>query len=224
MFFFVGLEEGMIYFCYWYDCVGVKVGVDVRVSYKGYVVLVMLVDFYFFKGLVDLGDLVLFVSLDWSVKFWKVRVLVVIFVVVVVLGFVVGIELQVMLLLDFVREDVVYDVVWLLVKLGVFFFVDGVGWLELWDIIVEMEELVVRISLSVRKDGRMMLSKSLNKVVWELLEGKRLVIGGIDGQVMVFEVGLDLGGKENLRNEEWMSVKKLVNRIEVVGVNGVIVV
>jgi dynein intermediate chain len=33
----------------------------------------------------------------------------------------------------------------------------------------------------------------------------------------VFEVGPHLGGKEALKNEEWSSVKKLVNRLEAVG-------
>lgn len=65
-----------------------------------------------------------------------------------------------------------------------------------------------------------MLHKSLNKVKWEQQDGKRLATGGIDGTLTVFEVGPDLGGKESLKNEEWTKVKKLVNRVEAVGVNG----
>ncbi|KAK4181320.1 putative cytoplasmic dynein 1 intermediate chain 2 [Triangularia setosa] len=220
-FFLVGSEEGTIYPCHRYDRAGAKAGVDARVSYKGHAAPVMSVDFHPSKGPVDLGDLVLSASLDWSVKLWKVRAPAATSAVVAAVGSVVGTESQVTPLLDFVREDVVYDAAWSPVKPGVFSLVDGAGWLELWDITVETEEPVARISPSARKDGRTMLSKSLNKVAWEPSEGKRLATGGIDGQVTVFEVGPDLGGRENLKNEEWASVKKLVNRIEAVGVNGV---
>ncbi|KAK3942150.1 cytoplasmic dynein 1 intermediate chain 2 [Diplogelasinospora grovesii] len=227
-FFLVGSEEGTIYPCHRYDRAGAKAGVDTRVSYKGHAAPVMSVDFHPARGPVDLGDLVLSSSLDWSVKLWKVRAPAATASAVGLgahgfggtglgLG---GFESHVSPILDFVREDVVYDAAWSPVKPGVFALADGAGWLELWDITVETEEPVARITPSPRKDGRTMLSKSLNKVSWEPTEGKRLATGGIDGALTLFEVGPDLGGKENLKNEEWTSVKKLVNRIEAVGVNG----
>ncbi|KAL2016957.1 hypothetical protein VTK56DRAFT_2833 [Thermocarpiscus australiensis] len=244
-FFLVGSEEGTIYPCHRYDRAGAKAGVDARVSYKGHAAPVMSVAFHPARGPVDLGDLVLSSSLDWSVKLWKVRAPAATSAVVpptsttttattagghglgmgmgssAVAGAGLGNmgETQVAPLLDFVREDVVYDASWSPVKPGVFGLVDGAGWLELWDITVETEEPVARIAPSPRKGGRTMLSKSLNKLAWEPAEGRRLATGGIDGAVTVFEVGPDLGGKEGLKNEEWASVKKLVNRIEAVGVN-----
>ncbi|KAK4160992.1 putative cytoplasmic dynein 1 intermediate chain 2 [Cladorrhinum sp. PSN259] len=219
-FFLVGSEEGTIFPCHRYDRAGAKAGVDQRVSYKGHAAPVMSVDFHPSKGPVDLGDLVLSSSLDWSVKLWKVRAPAATSAVAPGILGTAGTESQVTPLLEFVREDVVYDAAWSPVKPGVFSLVDGAGWLELWDITVETEEPVARISPSPRKDGRTMLSKSLNKVAWEPLEGKRLATGGIDGAVTMFEVGPDLGGKEGLKNEEWTSVKKLVNRLEAVGANG----
>ncbi|GAB1310150.1 hypothetical protein MFIFM68171_00360 [Madurella fahalii] len=219
-FFLVGSEEGTIFPCHRYDRAGAKAGVDARVSYKGHAAPVMSVAFHPARGPVDLGDLVLSASLDWSVKLWKVRAPAATSAVVTAGGLgATGAETQVAPLLDFVREDVVYDAAWSPVKPGVFSLVDGAGWLELWDITVETEEPVARISPSPRKDGRTMLSKSLNKVAWEPVEGKRLATGGIDGALTLFEVGPDLGGKEGLKNEEWTMVKKLVNRIEAVGVN-----
>lgn len=219
-FFLVGSEEGTIFPCHRYDRAGAKAGVDARVSYKGHAAPVMSVAFHPARGPVDLGDLVLSASLDWSVKLWKVRAPAATSAVVTAGGLgAAGAETQVTPLLDFVREDVVYDAAWSPVKPGVFSLVDGAGWLELWDITVETEEPVARISPSPRKDGRTMLSKSLNKVAWEPAEGKRLATGGIDGALTLFEVGPDLGGKEGLKNEEWSMVKKLVNRIEAVGVN-----
>jgi dynein intermediate chain len=218
-FFLVGTEEGTIYPCHRYDRAGAKAGVDARVSYKGHAAPVMSVDFHPARGPVDLGDLVLSSSLDWSVKLWKVRAPAATSAVGSGLNTVLG-ESQVTPLLDFVREDVVYDAAWSPIKPGVFSLVDGAGWLELWDITVETEEPVARISPSARKDGRTMLSKSLNKVAWEPTEGKRLATGGIDGSLTLFEVGPDLGGKESLKNEEWTNVKKLVSRYEGAGVNG----
>jgi len=218
-FFLVGSEEGTIYPCHRYDRAGAKAGVDARVSYKGHAAPVMSVDFHPARGPVDLGDLVLSSSLDWSVKLWKVRAPAATSAVGSGLNTVLG-ESQVTPLLDFVREDVVYDAAWSPIKPGVFSLVDGAGWLELWDITVETEEPVARISPSARKDGRTMLSKSLNRVAWEPTEGKRLATGGIDGSLTLFEVGPDLGGKENLKNEEWANVKKLVSRYEGAGVNG----
>ncbi|PSR78862.1 WD40-repeat-containing domain protein [Coniella lustricola] len=216
-FFLVGTEEGTIFPCHRYDRAGAKAGVDPRVSYKGHAGPVMSVDFHPARGPVDLGDLILSSSLDWSVKLWKVRA-------PATTSNIGGIgatgEGTVTHLMDFVREDVVYDAAWSPIKPGVFSLVDGAGWVELWDITVETEEPVARISPSPRKDSRTMLSKSLNKVRWEQQEGKRLATGGIDGALTIFEVGPDLGGKENLRNEEWTNVKKLVNRVETMGVNG----
>lgn len=216
-FFLVGSEEGTIFPCHRYDRAGAKAGVDKKICYKGHTAPVMSVDFHPSRGPVDLGDLVLSSSLDWSVKLWKVRAP----AATSTIGTGDG---HISPLIDFVREDVVYDAKWSPVKPSVFALVDGAGWLELWDISLETEEPVSRITPSQRQDGRTMLSKSLNKVAWEPNEGKRIATGGIDGSLTVFEVSGGLGGKEGLKNEEWSNVKKLVNRVEAVGVNGAMVV
>lgn len=209
-YFLVGSEEGPIYPCHRYDRAGAKAGVDSRVSYKGHAAPVMSVNFHPARGFVDLGDLVLSSSLDWSVKLWKVRAPAATSTIVESAG------TAVPPLLEFVREDVVYDAAWSPVRPGVFALVDGAGSLELWDITVETEIPVAKISPTPRKDGRQLLCKSLNKVAWEGSEGKRLATGGIDAVVSVFEVGPDLGGKEAARSEEWTNVKKLVARLEAV--------
>ncbi|KAI1190485.1 cytoplasmic dynein-like protein 1 intermediate chain 2 [Nemania serpens] len=207
-YFLVGSEEGSIYPCHRYDRAGAKAGVDSRVSYKGHAAPVMSVGFHSARGPVDLGDLVLSSSLDWSVKLWKVRAPAATSTIVESAG------TAIPPLLDFVREDVVYDAAWSPVRPGVFALVDGAGSLELWDITVETEIPVAKISPTPRKDGRQLLSKSLNKVAWETTDGKRLATGGIDAVVSLFEVGPDLGGKEAARSDEWTSVKKLVARLE----------
>ncbi|KAM3565440.1 hypothetical protein ARSEF4850_001394 [Beauveria asiatica] len=216
-FFLVGSEEGTIFPCHRYDRAGAKAGVDKKICYKGHTAPVMSVDFHPSRGPVDLGDLVLSSSLDWSVKLWKVRAP----AATSTTGSGDGLIRP---LIDFVREDVVYDARWSPVKPSVFALVDGAGWLELWDISKETEEPISRITPSQRQDGRTMLSKSLNKVAWEPNEGKRIATGGIDGSLTVFQVASGLGGKEGLKNEEWTNVKKLVNRVEAVGVNGAVIV
>jgi len=246
-FFLVGTEEGTIYPCHRYDRAGAKAGVDPRVSYRGHAGPVMSVAFHPARGPVDLGDLVLSSSLDWSVKLWKVRApaatsgvlssgsvtspsaaaaaaAAAAAVTAPLPGSTTGsLDSQVTPLLDLVREDVVYDAAWSPIKPGVFGLVDGAGTLEIWDITVETEEPVARVVPTPRKDrGALLGMKSLNKVAWEPSEGKRLATGGLDGVVSMFEVGPDLGGKEGLRNEEWGTVKKLVNRLEAGGsVDGV---
>lgn len=216
-FFLVGSEEGTIFPCHRYDRAGAKAGVDKKISYKGHTAPVMSVDFHPARGPVDLGDLAISASLDWSVKLWKVRA-------PAATSTTGNGDGEITPLIDFVREDVVYDVKWSPIKPSIFALVDGAGWLELWDIAVETEEPISRISPSSRQDGRTMLSKSLNKLAWEPNEGKRLATGGIDGTLTIFEVASGLGGKEGLKNDEWTNVKKLVNRVEEVGLNGAMIV
>lgn len=216
-FFLVGSEEGTIFPCHRYDRAGAKAGVDKKICYKGHTAPVMSVDFHPSRGPIDLGDLMLSSSLDWSVKLWKVRAP----AATSTIGAGDG---SISPLIDFVREDVVYDAQWSPVKPSVFALVDGAGWLELWDISVETEEPVSRIMPSQRHDGRAMMSKSLNKVSWEPNDGKRLATGGLDGCLTVFEVASGLGGKEALKNEEWTNVKKLVNRVEAGGASGAVTV
>jgi len=221
-YFLVGSEEGTIFPCHRYDRAGAKAGVDQRVSYRGHAAPVMSMDFHPARGPVDLGDLVLTSSLDWSVKLWRVRA-----PAATSTTSVIGEGHSVYPVLDFTREDVVYDAAWSPVKPGVFSVVDGAGNLEVWDITIDTEVPVTKIQPSGRKGGRSIMSKSLNKVAWEESEGKRIAVGGIDGAVTIFEVGPDLGGKESARNEEWTQVKKLIARLEstampnnVNGVNG----
>ncbi|KAL3420990.1 WD domain-containing protein [Phlyctema vagabunda] len=208
-YFLVGSEEGTIFPCHRYDRAGAKAGVDQRVSYRGHAAPVMSMDFHPARGPIDLGDLVLTSSLDWSVKLWKVRAPAATSTTAIT-----GESQSVAPVLDFTREDVVYDAAWSPIKPGVFSLVDGAGNLEVWDITIDTEVPVAKAQPSARKGGRSIMSRSLNRVAWEETEGKRLAVGGIDGVMTVFEVGPDLGGKDSVRNEEWTNVKKLLARLE----------
>ena len=213
-YFLVGSEEGTIYPCHRYDRAGSKAGVDQRVSYRGHAAPVMSLSFHPARGPIDLGDLVLSSSLDWSVKLWRMRA-----PATATTG-ITGEAQVVAPLLDIVREDVVYDAAWSPSKPGVFSLVDGAGFVEVWDLNVDTEVPCARLQTKPRLGARSQFSRSLNRVAWEETEGKRLATGGIDGELTVFEVGPDLGGKESSRSEEWTSMKKLVAKLEAAGLSG----
>ena len=208
-YFLVGSEEGTIFPCHRYDRAGAKAGVDQKTSYRGHAAPVMSMNFHPARGPVDLGDLMLTSSLDWSVKLWRIRA-----PAATSTTSITGEAQTIAPLLDFTREDVVYDAAWSPVKPGVFSLVDGAGNLEVWDITLDTEVPIAKVQPKGRNGGRGMMSKSLNRVAWEESEGKRIAVGGIDGAMTVFEVGPDLGGKESARNEEWTQMKKLVQRLE----------
>lgn len=209
-YFLVGTEEGGIYPCHRYDRAGAKAGVEPRISYRGHAAPIMGMDFHPVRGPVDLGDLVLSASLDWSVKMWKARPPAATGAAVVP-----GAGGQVATpLIEFAREDVVYDVKWSPVKPGVFGLVDGAGSLEVWDVTVDTEVPVAKVSPTVRPGATSLLTRSLNKLAWEGSDGRKVAVGGLEGSVTVFEVGSDLGGVENARTEEWSSMKKLIGKLD----------
>lgn len=218
-YFLAGTEEGSIYPCHRYDRAGAKAGVDGRVKYAGHAAPVMSIDFHPAKGQLDLGDLVLSTSVDWSVKMWKVRPPAATGGTNATLTS--GAAQQVTPVLDISREDLVYDARWSPVKPSVFALVDGAGSLEVWDINVDIEVPVQSVKPSDGKRGAFAsvpsglgyMNRSLNKLAWERNEGRRVAVGGMDGVVTVFEVGADLGGVE-VRGEEWSGVKRLVGRLE----------
>ncbi|KAL2004949.1 hypothetical protein VTN00DRAFT_2799 [Thermoascus crustaceus] len=209
-FFLVGTEEGGIYPCHRYDRAGAKAGTDHRLAYRGHAAPVMSTAFHPSRGPVDLGDLMLSSSLDWSVKLWRVRPP----ATTSTSATSAALSAQVVSpILDINREDVVYDARWSPHRPGVFSLVDGAGNLEIWDLYTDTEVPAVRTTPSKGRGG--VLTKSLNKVAWEEREGRRIATGGLDGVITVFEVGKGLSGTpEEVPAEEWAGIKRLVGRLE----------
>ena len=203
-FFVVGTEEGSIYPCHRYDRAGSKAGVDQRLAYRGHDAPVMSTSFHPARGPVDLGDLLLSSSLDWTVRLWRVRQ-------PATTTSTTSTSSTVSPILEINREDVVYDARWSPTRPGVFALVDGGGHVEVWDLHTDTEIPAARASPSSGQG----LTKSLNKLAWEEREGKRLATGGLDGVVTVFEVGKGLGGSiDEIPADEWMGMKRLVAGLE----------
>ncbi|KAI9694479.1 MAG: hypothetical protein M1822_000095 [Bathelium mastoideum] len=230
-YFLAGTEEGTIYPCHRYDRAGAKAGVDARISYRGHAAPVMSLDFHPARGAIDLGDLVLSASLDWSVRLWKARAPTSSAAGVVAGGAggagagavgaaTAGAAHVATPLLEIVREDLVYDARWSPVKPGVFALVDGAGALEIWDLTVEVEVPVAKMRPSAGGGARTSatsasyMAQSLNKCSWEAHEGKRIAVGGLEGVVTVVELGSELGGAESVRPDEWAEVKRMATRLD----------
>ncbi|KAJ5127444.1 hypothetical protein N7448_008223 [Penicillium atrosanguineum] len=208
-FFIVGTEEGGIYPCHRYDRAGAKAGIDYRLTYRGHTGPIMSTAFHPARGPVDLGDLMLSSSLDWSVKLWRVRPPAT--TASITSG--TATAQAISPILDIPREDVVYDARWSPHRPGVFSLVDGAGNVEVWDLHMDTEVPVVKTSPSRGLSGNP--SRSLNKVAWEEREGRRLATGGLNGVVTVFEVGKGLGGPpDEVPADEWTGMKKLVGKLE----------
>jgi dynein intermediate chain len=205
-YFLTGTEEGTVYSCSRYERAGGKAGVDARMVYSGHAAPVVALDFHPARGPVDLGDLLLSASMDWTIKLWRVRP-------PAALGTAVtGATTAQGPILDMVREDIVYDVKWSPVRPGIFAVVDGAGALEVWDLNHDVEVPVAKV-LPTAEMGAAWPKRSLNKCAWERNEGKKIAVGGLDGVVTVFEVGNELGGTEG-KADEWTQVKKVVTRAE----------
>ncbi|KAL8958704.1 MAG: hypothetical protein Q9193_004294, partial [Seirophora villosa] len=180
--FLVGTEEGTIYPCHRYDRAGAGAGTDARLRYRGHSAPVTSLDFHPARGPIDFGDLFLSTGLDWSVKLWKSRPASSTSVVAAAAagnnapGTTNSGEI-VKPLLDLPREDVVYDARWSPQRPGVFAAVDGAGNVEVWDLTVDTEVPVAKMSPDPHKlaqggGGSALAAKSLNRVCWEGKEGK----------------------------------------------------
>lgn len=208
-FFIAGTEEGGIYPCHRYDRAGAKAGTDHRLAYRGHAAPIMSTAFHPGRGPVDLGDLMLSSSLDWSVRLWRVRPP----ATTASATPATAASQVVSPILDINREDVVYDARWSPNRPGVFSLVDGAGHVEVWDLYTDTEVPVVRTTPSKGRSG--ILTRSLNKLAWEEREGRRIAAGGLDGVVSIFEVGKGLSGTpDEVPTEEWAGMKRLVGKLE----------
>lgn len=224
--FLVATEEGSMYSCHRYDRAGAKAGVDARVRYKGHSAPVMSLNFHSARGPMDLSDLVITSSLDWTVKLWKIRSPSSASATATASspdytsslpGANTSTTQDVYPVMEFPREDVVYDARWSPQRPGVFALVDGAGGVEVWDLMVDTEVPVAKASPSSNKmleASGMYVPKSLNKVAWDEKDGKRLCVGGASGLLTVFEVGSDLSGEGGVKVEEWTGTKRLVAKME----------
>jgi dynein intermediate chain, cytosolic len=186
----------------------------------------MSLDFHSPRGPVDLSDMVLTSSVDWTVRLWRVRSPSSTSATTtgtssttsnILPGQSNSSVQDIHSIVEFSREDVVYDARWSPQKPGVFALVDGAGSVEVWDLLSDIEIPVTKATPSTNKRLTGLsggyVPKSLNKVAWDEKDGKRLGVGGANGMVTAFDVGSGLSG-ESARAEEWAGVKRLMGKME----------
>ncbi|RMZ90998.1 hypothetical protein DV736_g1770, partial [Chaetothyriales sp. CBS 134916] len=220
-FFLVGTEEGSIYPCHRYDRAGAKAGVDTRLAYRGHTAPVMSTHFHPARGPVDLGDVLLSSSSDWSLKLWHIKPAAASSGAAAVQAASTNVTTGsgnqpsiVHPILDIGREDVVYDAKWAPNKPSTFACVTGSGELEIFDLIYDIEVPIAKATPTRGKNG-VMPFRGLNKLAWEEHRGANIAVGGLDGVVSIFETGRGLqAAKGEVGMEEWMSMKRLVSRLE----------
>jgi dynein intermediate chain, cytosolic len=213
-FFLVGTEEGTIYPCHRYDRAGAQAGIDTRIAYKGHTAPVMSSQFHPARGPVDLGDLLLSSSSDWSVKLWRVKPAA--SSSTTASSIVAGSTAPTVVspILNLGREDLVYDAKWAPHKPSVFACATGLGEVEVFDLSYDLEVPIAKTSPTRGKNG-VVPFKGLNKVAWEERRGSHLAAGGLDGVVTVFDVGKGLQcGNGEARMDEWVGMKRLVTKLE----------
>lgn len=218
-FFLVGSEQGSIYACHRYDRAGTKAGVDARLKYSGHTAPVMSTQYHPGRGPIDVSDLVLSSSSDWTIKLWHARpAATTTTATAAALANSDAMQESVKPILDIPCEDLVYDAKWSPNKPAVFAAVTGAGELEVFDLLTDTEVPVTRASPSKTKlanSAQILPFKGLNKLAWEGKQGKFLAVGGLDGVVTVYEVGRGLycgAGEADVR--EWQRTKNVVSRLE----------
>lgn len=211
-FFLVGTEEGSIYPCHRYDRAGAQAGADSRIVYRGHTAPVMSSHFHPARGPVDLGDLLLSSSSDWSVKLWRTKPA---STSGTAASATAGTGPTIIRpILNLSREDLVYDAKWAPHKPSVFACVTGSGELEVFDLRYDLEVPINKASPTRGTNGAVPF-KGLNKVAWEERRGAHLAVGGLDGIVTVFDVGKGLQcGNGEASMEEWVGMKRLVTKLE----------
>lgn len=189
--FYVGTEEGSIWGVNRYDRAGAKAGTDGTVRFQAHHAPVTKIEFH--KAGVGGGtgetsefdDLMLSTSLDWSIRLWRTRH------PSSTATAHAGEPRHLSPVIEWVREDMVYDVAWSPLRPSLFTSVDGSGALELWDLTSSDPEVPVAMARDVSGQGR-----ALNKVCWETgPEGRRVVTGALDGRVQVWDLGSEFGGE-----------------------------
>jgi dynein intermediate chain, cytosolic len=205
--FYVGTEEGSIWGVNRYDRAGAKAGTDSLIRFQSHHAPVTKVELH--KAGMGMGtgessefdDLLLSTSLDWSLRLWRTRI------PPSTVGS--GEIRNISPVMEWVREDMVYDVAWSPVRPSLFTTVDGSGALELWDLTSPDPE--VPVAWTRNHEG----AAALNKVCWETgQEGRRVVTGSLDGRVQVWDLGAEYGAEGGGGKEEVLGIKKFLARCE----------
>ncbi|KAG8925258.1 hypothetical protein FRC02_009806 [Tulasnella sp. 418] len=185
--FWVGTEEGNVYQANRYDRAGSKAGLNQHDVYKGHSGPVMGLSFHPLAGPVDFSDLFLTCSVDWTVKLWRSKSIAKPSTSPTVIPPLYSFD---------EADDYVYDVKWHPHHPAVFGSADGSGKFHLWNLNTDTEVPLVSTPVG---SGR-----ALNKLSWDMKDGRRVGIGSSDGHVYVY----DIGDVAVPRESEWVDMQK----------------
>ncbi|KAK9234590.1 WD40-repeat-containing domain protein, partial [Lipomyces kononenkoae] len=222
-YFLVGSEDGNIYTSNRSARAGSRAGLDLSTIYHGHAAPISSLSLHPSYGPLDLSDLVLSSSLDWTLKLWRVRKLAISSTTLSNHGDKIDgpsegasswnstSETSTMVepLMEFSSDDAVYDVAWSPVRPAIFASVGCAGKVDIWNLSDETEVPITSITPTTASGTK---CQALNKIAWEKTDGKRLAVGGLSSVITVFEVGEGLGGAANARSEEWINMGRLVAR------------
>lgn len=205
--FLVGSEDGNIYSYNRVSRTNAKAGLSLATTPSGHFAPVSGISFHPSNSPIDLTDLILSSSLDWTVKLWRLKKPADINCRTDGTSAVSNISLE--NLAEFSGADAMYDVAWSPVRCGVFASTGCAGTVDIWDITVETGAPIATNRVNSTNGA----PESLNKLAWDKKEGKLLAVGGLSAVLTLFDVGRNLSV---VKPGEWTGMRKLIASQKVV--------
>lgn len=208
--FLVGCEDGALYSAQRFDRAGTRAGISLAERFlPPHMAPVTGLSYHPASGQVDLSDLVLSSSMDWTSRLWRAST-----------GAAPAADKQPAAperrgrgpesgtastlhtpLLSFDESnDYVYDICWHPTHPAVFAQVDGAGNLDFYNLNVDSERPIVRTPVGT--------GRALNKLSFSR-NGRQVATGGADGRVYVYDVSEELAVPSE---EDWQTMQDNVSR------------
>ncbi|CAD6572335.1 MAG: hypothetical protein TREMPRED_000502 [Tremellales sp. Tagirdzhanova-0007] len=190
--FWIGTEEGSIYQANRYDRASAKAGLVAAPDdiYRGHAGPVTGLHVHPSTGSIDLSDLFLTSSVDWTVKLWGAKA-----------GTKQGGGVAPIHSFE-EADDYVFDVKWHPNHPATFGTVDGAGKFDLWNLNQDVEVPIVSTQVS---------SRAINRLAWDRNPlSRKAGLGSSDGKVYVYDIAERLVSP---RENEWTEMQKMVQAL-----------
>lgn len=213
--FFVGTENGNVYQCNRTGDATRNPGIDPRGYYDGHTALVTSVDLQKSKGNIDLSQVLLTASLDWSIKLWKIKKFS--DTSIITTNDYDDFQSRIEPIFDIQCDYPVYDAAWSPICPELFASVDGSGRLSVWNVLNLMKKSETPVlsiapqSVATQQelvDGdQFKFADPLTKLRWDI-DGKRIAVGSSFGEVTVFAFDKEIYSPQN---QDYKALKILID-------------